>query len=146
MPPPPRKRRAKLPLPRRRCVVCCRVLECCMRHASHFTAGRRRRPYCGQTRHHSCSEERRSCTCSRSRNRGCLLRRPPRRRVSARCVAGFSSTHVVRRTSCTLSFNQNSVCASSFFCFSPVNALHCITLLPMATLKLPVFCCSARPM
>ena len=56
MPPPPRKRRTKLPLPRRRCVVwfaaVCWFQACCMRHASPSTAGRRRRPHCRQTRHH----------------------------------------------------------------------------------------------
>jgi hypothetical protein len=31
------------------------------------------------------------------------------------------------------------VCASSFFCFPSVKPLHCIGLLPTATLKLPVF-------
>jgi hypothetical protein len=34
---------------------------------------------------------------------------------------------------------RNSVCASSFFCFSSDNALHCIYLLVLATLKLPNF-------
>ena len=33
--------------------------------------------------------------------------------------------------------------ASSFFCFSSVYLLHCISLLFMATLKFAVFCCSA---
>ena len=34
--------------------------------------------------------------------------------------------------------------ACSFFCFSSVNTLHCIGLLPMATLKLPVFWSSRK--
>ena len=41
---------------------------------------------------------------------------------------------------------RNSVCASWFFCFSSVNALHCMSLLSMATLKFAVFCCSATLM
>ena len=41
-------------------------------------------------------------------------------------------------------FKRTSVLlASSFFCFSSVKAPHWITLLPMATLKFAVFCCSA---
>ncbi len=35
---------------------------------------------------------------------------------------------------------QNSACASWLFCFSSGNALHCIILLPMASLKHAVFC------
>jgi hypothetical protein len=41
---------------------------------------------------------------------------------------------------------RNSFCASSIFCFPSVNAPHCMPLLPMADLKLPVFCCSATLM
>ncbi len=41
---------------------------------------------------------------------------------------------------------RNCVCASWFFCFPSVKALHCISLLNGATLKLPVFCCSATLM
>ena len=40
--------------------------------------------------------------------------------------------------------NRNSFCASSFFCFSSVNGIHCITLLAMAALKLPVFWSSRK--
>ena len=39
---------------------------------------------------------------------------------------------------------RNSFCASSFFCFPSVNGPHCITLLAMATLKLPVFWSSRK--
>ena len=39
---------------------------------------------------------------------------------------------------------RNSVRASSFFCFPSVKALHCIGLLGMATLKLPVFWSSRK--
>jgi hypothetical protein len=41
---------------------------------------------------------------------------------------------------------RNSACASQFFCFSSVHALHCICLLAMATLKLPVFWSSRKLM
>jgi hypothetical protein len=34
---------------------------------------------------------------------------------------------------------RNSVCASSFFCFSSGNGPHCMSLLPMASLKFAVF-------
>ncbi len=39
---------------------------------------------------------------------------------------------------------RNSVCASSFFCFSSDNTLHCMSLLALATLKLPVFWSSRK--
>ena len=42
--------------------------------------------------------------------------------------------------------NFAHVSASWFFCFSSVNTLHCIYLLPLATLKFAVFCCSATLM
>jgi hypothetical protein len=39
---------------------------------------------------------------------------------------------------------RNSVCASSFFCFSSGDALHCIRLLAMAALKFAVFWSSRK--
>ncbi len=39
---------------------------------------------------------------------------------------------------------RNSACASSFFCFSSVKKLHCITLLTMATLTFAVFWSSRK--
>ena len=39
---------------------------------------------------------------------------------------------------------RNSACASSFFCFSSVKKHHCISLLTMAALKLPVFWSSRK--
>ena len=134
----------KLPPPKRRYVLCCRVFGSSMPravlyapralHSSrclHLTAGCCRRPHRRQTRHHCCSDKWRPCSSSGSRYRRCFLRRPPRRRVSAR----WQLFHAL--------FKPNSVCASSFFCFPSVNTPHCISLLAMATLKLPVFCCSA---
>ena len=41
---------------------------------------------------------------------------------------------------------RNSGCESWFFCFSSVKSLRCMVLLSKATLKLPVFCCSATLM
>ena len=41
---------------------------------------------------------------------------------------------------------RNCFCASWFFCFSSVKALHCMTLLREAALKFAVFCCSATLM
>ena len=87
----------KLPPPKRRYVLCCRVFGSSMPravlyapralHSSrclHLTAGCCRRPHCRQTRHHCCSEKWRPCSSSGSRYRRCFLRRPPRRIVSAR--------------------------------------------------------------
>ena len=140
----------KLPPPKRRYVLCCRVFGSSMPravlyapralHSSrclHLTAGCRRRPHCRQTRHLCCSAKWRPCSSAGLRDRRCFLRRPPRQSVRAR----WQLFHAL--------FKPNSVCASSFYCFPSVpsvDTLHCIALLFMATLKFAVFCCSAELM
>ncbi len=134
------------PKPKGRYVFCCRVFGSSMPRAVlyapralrssrclHLTAGCCRRPHCRQTGHLSCSGKWRPCSSSGSRDRRCFLRRPPRRNVSA------------RRQLFHALFKPNSVCASSFFCFSSVKTPHCMSLLATATLKFAVFCCSAVP-
>jgi hypothetical protein len=99
-------------------------------------------PHSRQTRHHSCSVQWRSCTCSGSLDCRCLLRWPPRPTVSARWRSFHACMSSATQAALSFFMKQNSVCASEFFCISSVEALHCIGPLSLASLKFPVFCSS----